>query len=111
MRRYGDGLFGVVLVDACRIPVGIDRLDVGWEGLPVESARARVLTLLIRRGLALLMLFMVNLDRAVQFNLVICMYPSFTPHCTVSGNLPDPGYLKSHDDDLAHQPHSATSFV
>jgi len=39
------------------------------------------------------------------------MYPSFTPHCTVSGNLPDPGYLKSHDDDLAHQPHSSTSFV
>jgi len=65
MRRYGDGLFGVVLVDACRIPVGIDRLDVGREGPPVGSALARDLTLLTRRGLALLMLFIVNLDRTV----------------------------------------------
>jgi len=65
MRRYGDGLFGVVFDDTWRVQIGIGRLDESREAPPVGSALARDLTLLIRRGLALLMLFIVNLDRTV----------------------------------------------
>lgn len=111
IRRYGDGLFGVELDDDRRVRIGIGLLIDIREGPPAERATSRYPACLTRREVALLILVIVNLDRTVQVDLLVCNYPSFTPHTTVSGNLPDPGYLESHDDDLARQPHSSISFV
>jgi hypothetical protein len=100
MRRYGDGLFGGVLEElvwrAMRTSGGVLGLR---KTLIAEGIDDEIPTCLARLVHPLLMLDIEVFECSVKkSSRLVYEYPTFTPHRSVSGNSPDPGYLMTMRD-------------
>jgi hypothetical protein len=109
MRRYGDGLFGGVFEELVCRARGKDGRDIGaretFNAFPFDDEGLASLAKLVD---PLLMLDIEVFECSVKkSSRLVYEYPIFTPHHSVSGNSPDPGYLMTMRDSnlfISYQP-------